>query len=122
MSEVWLRIAIIAGAVLVIVVVVAFMRPRRSGEIGGSTSGMAPGVYLFTSGTCADCVPAREQLLEKLGPGGFHEIEWEQDPDAFTRAGIDVVPCTVVVGLDGSATSFPGMPDPAFEWPRKLNP
>jgi hypothetical protein len=54
-----------------------------------------------------------------LGPSGFREIEWEHDPDSFARAGIDVVPSTLVVGVDGSATSFPGVPDEAVE---RLNP
>jgi hypothetical protein len=119
MSEVWLRIAIVAGAILVIALVVALMRRNPVRKTVGSTGDLTPGIYLFTSGTCADCGPARERLVEMLGPGGFREIEWEQDPDSFARAGIEMVPSTLVVGVDGSATSFPGIPDDAVE---RFNP
>jgi hypothetical protein len=119
MSELWLRIAIVFGAFLVIALVVALMRRNPVRKTVESPGDLTPGVYLFTSGTCSDCGPARERLASMLGPGGFREIEWEQDPDSFARAGIDVVPSTLVVGVDGSATSFTGMPDDAVE---RLNP
>jgi hypothetical protein len=111
--------AIVAGALLVIALIVALMRRNPARRVVGSSGDLTPGIYLFTSGTCADCVSARERLVEMLGPSGFREIEWEHDPDSFARAGIDVVPSTLVVGVDGSATSFPGVPDEAVE---RLNP
>jgi hypothetical protein len=49
--------------------------------------------------------------VEVLGKGGFAEIEWEETPDLFSRVGIDVVPCTVVVAADGTSTRYPGMVD-----------
>jgi hypothetical protein len=111
--------AIVFGALLVIALVVTLMRRNPVRTTVVSPGDLTPGVYLFTSGTCADCLPARERLVEMLGTGGFREIAWEQDPDSFARAGIDVVPSTLVVGVDGSATSFPGVPDEAVE---RLNP
>jgi hypothetical protein len=119
MSEVWLRIAIVAGAILVIALVVALARRNPVRKTVESSGDLTPGIYLFTSGTCADCLPARERLVDKLGPEGFRVIEWEQDPDTFAVAGIEVVPSTLVVGVDGSATSFPGVPDETVE---RLNP
>ena len=111
MSELWLRVGIVAGGCLAVALVVVLMRRYPAGRPLRSMGGLAPGIYLFTSSTCADCLPARERLREKLGPGGFKEIVWEQDPDSFDRAGIVVVPCTVVVGMDGLAKSYPGVPD-----------
>lgn len=114
MSDLWLRIAIVAGAVLIIALVVAIMRRNPVRRAIGSSGDLAPGIYLFTSATCADCTPSRERLVEQLGAGGFQEIEWEQDPESFARLGIDVVPTTLVVGMDGSASSYPGVPDEAL--------
>jgi hypothetical protein len=119
MSEVWLRLAIVIGAVAVSLLIVAMLR-RRPAVSGSADSGaLAPGVYLFTSSTCADCVQARERLEDRLGNDGYVEIGWEDDPGLFTHLGIDAVPCTVVVGADGSASFHPGMPDGAL---RGLNP
>lgn len=111
--------AIVVGAVLVIALAVALIRRNPVRRTVESSGDLTPGVYLFTSGTCADCLPARERLAEMLGTDGFREIEWEQDPDSFAHAGIEVVPSMLVVGADGSATSFPGVPDEAVE---RLNP
>jgi hypothetical protein len=114
MSEVWLRLGIVvAGALLVVLIVVILRRPgpRGAGEAGG----LDPGVYLFSSSTCADCDPARARLVEDLGPSGFVEIRWESEPDLFAELGIDAVPCTLVVSETGGATRFPGMPDRALE-------
>jgi hypothetical protein len=57
--------------------------------------------------------------VEGLGVSGFAEIEWEKDPDLFTQVGIELVPSTVVVTPDGTATSHPGIPDGLLE---RLNP
>jgi hypothetical protein len=99
---------------------VAFLaRRQRPGAVESDNGLLGPGVYLFTSSTCADCVAARQDLVDNLGGGAFTEIEWERDPEAFTRAGIDVVPTTVVVAEDGTATRFPGKPDSALS---RFNP
>jgi len=119
MNEVWLRLTIVIGAVGVSLLIVAMLR-RRPAVSGSRDSGvLAPGVYFFTSSTCADCVGARERLEDMLGSDGYIEIGWEGDPGLFTHLGIDAVPCTVVVGDDGSASLHPGMPDGAL---RGLNP
>lgn len=118
MSEIWLRVAILGMTLLGVAVVVLVMRRSRPVE-GRSISDLAPGIYLFTSSTCADCIGVREQLIDALGSRGFAEIEWEEDPEIFTRAGIDVVPCTVVVAEDGTSSRHPGMPGDLLE---RFNP
>ena len=119
MNEVWLRLAIVIGAVVVSLLIGAMLRRRPSVSDSRDGAALAPGVYLFTSSTCADCVGARERLEDMLGSGGYMEIGWEDDPGLFTHLAIDAVPCTVVVGDDGSASLHPGMPDGAL---RDLNP
>jgi hypothetical protein len=114
MSDVWVRVLVVVGAIGIVGLASVFLRRPWGRGPSILETDLVPGVYLFTSGTCADCEPARDVLLEKLGPDGFQEIEWERDPDVFTKVGVDVVPCTVVVTKDGSATSFPGMPDAAL--------
>ena len=119
MSEVWLRLAIVIGAVAVSLLIVAMLRRRPAPSDNPDGGPLPPGVYLFTSSTCADCVGARERLEDMLGRAGYIEIGWEDDPGLFTHLGIDAVPCTMVVGDDGSASLHPGMPDRAL---RGLNP
>jgi hypothetical protein len=119
MNEIWLRLAIVIGAVVVSLLIVAMLRRRPAVSDSRDGGALAPGVYLFTSSTCADCVGARERLEDVLGSDGYMEIGWEDDPGLFTHLGIDAVPCTVVVGDDGSASLHPGMPDGAL---RGLNP
>ena len=119
MSEVWLRLAIVVGAIALSLLIVVMTRRRRARSETSDGRGLDPGVYLFTSATCADCVEVRARLADMLGSVGYVEIRWEDEPDLFTRLGIDAVPCTVVVGGDGSASFHPGMPDRAL---RGLNP
>lgn len=119
MSEVWLRLVIVFGAVALSLLIILMTRrwPRRSEA--GDGRGLDPGIYLFTSATCSDCADARASLADILGDAGYVEIRWEEEPVLFTRLGIDGVPCTVVVGDDGLASLHPGMPDRAL---RGLNP
>jgi hypothetical protein len=119
MSEVWLRLGIVAGLLLISVVVIVWLRRRPAESVAVDEGGLGPGVYLFTSSTCADCAGARRRLQDALGASGFVEIEWEQEPGLFAGLGIDAVPCTVLVADDGSASKYPGMPDRALEG---LNP
>jgi hypothetical protein len=118
MNEVALRLAIVVGVVLLSAVIVVVMR-RRPVISAMDRGGLGPGVYLFTSSSCSDCAGARARLGEVLGSSAFIEISWEDDAGLFTQLGIDAVPCTVVVGDDGSALVYPGMPDRAL---RSLNP
>lgn len=118
MNEVGPRAAIVVGVVLLSLIIVVLMRRRPLvGALDGG--GLDPGVYLFTSSSCSDCAGARARLEEVLGISSFIEISWEDDPGIFTQLGIDAVPCTVVVGADGSASIQPGMPDHVL---RGLNP
>ncbi|HYJ25327.1 MAG TPA: hypothetical protein VE027_10005 [Acidimicrobiia bacterium] len=119
MNEVWLRLAIVIGAVAVSLMIVAMLRRRPSAMGSRDIGALRPGVYLFTSSTCSDCTGAQERLQTMLGNAGYIEVRWEDDPGLFTHLGIDAVPCTVVVGDDGSASLHPGMPDGAL---RGLNP
>lgn len=118
MSEIWLRLGMVVGGTLLAALVAVLMR-RPGARITTEAVGVAPGIYLFSSSTCADCVPARERLVDELGSAGFVEIRWESEPGLFAELGIDVVPCTVIVSEVGVATRFPGMPDRALE---RLNP
>ncbi|HEX2420177.1 MAG TPA: hypothetical protein VHL55_01140 [Acidimicrobiia bacterium] len=118
MNEVGLRLAIVVAVVLLSLIIVAVIRRRRVAPVL-DRGGFDPGVYLFTSSSCSDCAGARARLQEKLGNSAFIEISWEDDPKTFTQLGIDAVPCTVVVGDDGSASIHRGMPDGVL---RGLNP
>jgi hypothetical protein len=119
MSEVWLRLVIVVGAVAISLLIVFAIRrlPRRPAP--GDGRGLDPGIYLFTSATCADCEGAKARLADLLGSAGYVEIRWEDEPGLFTRLDIGAVPCTIVVSDDGSASVHPGMPDRAL---RGLNP
>jgi hypothetical protein len=115
MSEVWLRLAIVAAGTVVALVVALVLRRPAAYPVTTKAAGLAPGVYLFSSSTCVDCVAVRARLVDALGPTGFVEIDWEDDPGPFADLLIDAVPCTVIVSEDGMSTRFPGMPDRALE-------
>lgn len=115
MSEVWLRVAIVAGAVLVSLGLLVILRRRQSELASVGARGLSPGMYLFSSSSCVDCLAARGRLEDALGASGFVEILWEDEPVLFAELGIDVVPCTVVVSADGSAARYPGAPEKALE-------
>jgi hypothetical protein len=118
MSEIWLRLGILVGGVLLALLVVLMLR-RPARGIATDAIGLDPGVYLFSSITCADCAPARSRLADDLGPTGFVEIRWEDEPGLFAELGVEAVPCTVIVSDTGVAARFPGMPDRALD---RLNP
>jgi len=112
MDEVLARVGLILGAIAVAAAVTASIRwrerkvPRRIDD-----PGLAPGVYLFTSAACPDCVPARERLTEALGEAGFVEVAWEEQPEVFQRVGAAGVPSTLVVDDSGRGRLWPGQPD-----------
>ena len=115
MNEIWLRLAIVAGAVLLSVGLIVLLRRRQGEPTPVGAGGLSPGLYLFSSSSCLDCVTARGRLEETLGPSGFAEIHWEDEPELFAELGIDLVPCTVVVSADGTAARYPGAPEKALE-------
>ncbi len=115
MDEAWVRLSVVAGALVVASVAVALLRirARRRPETVES-AGMVSGIYLFTSSTCLDCAPARRSLQDALGADGFTEINWEEQPGTFHELGITAVPATLIVGEPGDATLYPGQPDEAL--------
>lgn len=120
MSEIWLRLVLVSGAVLVAVAVGSLLRAgRQDRPIVIDPGRLGPGVYLFSSRECLECEPSREQLVDALGADGFVEVRWEEEPEKFHEHGINSVPATIVVGDDGSATLIPGAPDAAV---RRFNP
>jgi len=120
MSEIWLRLAVVAGAVLVAVALGSVLRAmRRDRPMVIDPGDLRPGVYLFSSRECLDCEPSRDQLVDALGSDGFVEVKWEEEPERFREHGITGVPATIVVGDDGSGTLIPGAPGAAV---RRFNP
>lgn len=116
MDEVWLRLGLIGGALLVAAVATLVLRSRSSGrERNLAETGLEAGVYFFSSSACPDCSPTRRALADSLGEEGFVELSWENEPGVFHRLGVDAVPATLTVAGDGSATLWPGRPDRALE-------
>jgi hypothetical protein len=114
MDEIWSRLTLIAGALGVALLVALSLRSRASRSSRRfETTGLAGGVYLFTSSACLDCRPARDALAESLGDE-FVEIAWERDPVLFQQLDVSEVPATLLVEADGSGTLFPGQPDKAL--------
>lgn len=112
MSELTLRLVVVAGVLALVVAIVMFLRLRDrapSRPLGKVT--LDPGIYFFTSAACDDCHSARKQLLMALGPQGFVEYSWETDPGVFTTLSIDKVPCSVTVDEARRATLWIGQPD-----------
>lgn len=115
MDEAWVRLALIGGALVVAALATTIIRLRaRGGPRRLHETGLAPGVYLFTSSACPDCSSVRRALTEALGEGGFEERSWESEPGVFHRLGVDAVPATMIVGEDGSGTVWPGRADDAL--------
>ncbi|MDP9145813.1 MAG: hypothetical protein M3N43_14185, partial [Actinomycetota bacterium] len=95
MSEVWVRVVLILGALVGVLVVSVAMRGMNRGRpVVIAAAGLRPGVYLFSSATCLDCQSARAAIDAVAGPGGFVEINWEEQPGPFHDLGIEVVPST----------------------------
>ena len=116
MDEIWLRLGLIGGALLVAAVSTLVLRSRSSGKKRDlPDTGLEPGVYFFSSSACPDCSRSRRLLNESLGEEGFVEVSWEADPGVFHRLGVDAVPATLIVGAEGSGTLWPGKADRALE-------
>jgi len=114
MSEVWIRLALIGGAMGLALLATLAMRRRRQRPVGIDGAGLAPGVYLFSSSSCLECGPARSALREDLGADRLFEIRWEEEPETFRRLGVEGVPATLVVSDNGTATLFAGDPEQAL--------
>jgi len=115
MDDLWVRLGLIAGALIVAGLATVTMRLRAKGAPRKlSATGLGQGVYLFSSTACPDCKHARRVLEEALGRDGYREFRWEQDPVLFHDLGVDAVPATAIVAIDGSGVLWPGRPDKAL--------
>lgn len=115
MSEIWVRLAVVVGALALAFVIAMVVRGKtRRRPVVIDAAGLRPGVYLFSSATCLDCQPARAAMEAVMGPGGYTEIVWDEQQGPFHDLGIEAVPTTVIVAENGSATMFPGVPDSAL--------
>lgn len=111
MDETTLRLVLIGSSLAVALGVVGVLRSRGDRRVRRlRVASLDPGVYLFTSATCAECEPARRRMVELRGEGGYVELGWEGRPELFTELGVDQVPSTLVVGGDGRARLYPGVP------------
>ncbi len=93
---------VVVGLVIAFVAVTAWYFRRRDRlpmrKLGRVD--LDPGIYLFTSTQCLECVSAREFLSAQLGKDGFVEMSWENNKEQLDRYRIDAVPATLAV--DGS--------------------
>lgn len=115
MDEVWLRLALIGGALFIAAAATLVVRAnatRRPREL--ADTGLPPGVYYFSSSSCPDCTSVRTALEGALGESGFVELSWERDAVEFDRLGVDAVPATMVVSDDGSALIWQGRAERAL--------
>lgn len=115
MDEIWIRLSLIAGALLIAGMATMLLR-RRAGAHRRQipNTGLAVGIYLFSSSPCLTCRTAREKLKDRVGETGFEEFVWEQEPGLFSELGVDVVPAVLVVEENGSGKLYPGQPDRAL--------
>lgn len=126
---------VIAGALLVVAVVVAVMVERRRGvapptqprrwavptQLDRSDFAGADKPWLvavFTSATCDSC----ERVVPKVRVLGSEvvavdEVPWQSRKDLHERYAVEVVPLTVVAGGDGVVrASFVGEPSATDLW------
>lgn len=111
MDDVWARVALVAGALVVAGLVAVWQRWRTRLPVRDLVHvSLDEGVYFFSSESCPTCGRAREKLDAALGEEGYVEVAWEQDPAMYSTLGIDAVPAVLIVRHDGKATLYPGQP------------
>jgi hypothetical protein len=110
MSEPLTRLLIVFGVMLVATLVTWVVRLSARPGAGAVNVDLEPGVYLFSTLTCADCRPVHELLVKTLGVAGFSQIEWEDNRALFESLAIAVVPTTIVIGDDGKTQRVEGDP------------
>jgi hypothetical protein len=112
-SETAVRLLIV-GVVLVAILVAARRSAshRRARPRAVSRKDLLPGIYLFSSTTCETCREAR-RVLDRVYPGRYQEVRFDDDPAGFGGHEILRVPTVLVVTSGGNATSFEGVPRPA---------
>lgn len=98
-----LRILVVLVAILLVVLAVRLIgrwqRPSHP-SIDLGDFGPRPGVVLFTSTDCVNCVQARD-VVGSLGIQA-REVTWELEPAIFERLGVEAVPLTVVIDEAGN--------------------
>jgi len=115
MSELWVRIGLIAAAIAGVAVIALVQRRRAVGPVRAvETAGLAAGIYFFSSASCPTCRRAREKLDASIGDSGYDELVWEEQPGAFTDLGVDAVPAVMIVDHDGRGRLYPGQPERAL--------
>jgi len=115
MNDLWVRVALVAGALAVAAVISLIARRRASGKVRIiRASGLESGVYFFSASTCASCEQARAKLDSSVGIKGYTEFAWERDPETFSEYGVEQVPAVMVVDDAGRGRLFPGQPDRAL--------
>lgn len=112
MDEIWVRIGLIVGALAVAVAIALIQRRRAGGPVRRiEATGLAPGIYFFSSATCPTCARARGKLDSTLGEAAYSELAWEEDPGVFGDLGIEAVPAVMIVEEDGPGRLYPGQPE-----------
>jgi len=115
MSDLAFRVALVGLALLIAFAAVSIWRRRsRSPHRTLKKTGLEPGVYFFTSSSCADCGAVRKRLASRFGDDGFVEFSWESDRKVLERLDIGVVPSSLVVAGTGAGTLWAGAPDEMF--------
>ncbi len=112
MSEIWVRVAVAAGAAG-LGLVLAWLARRRAAARPRKVRmpGLGPGIVLFTSETCDSCTPARDAVVGRFGDDGVREVAWEHSPELFDRYAVARVPTVVRLDADGNGVAFEGVPD-----------
>jgi glutaredoxin len=112
MDEVWLRLLVVGAVAATALAWARLGRPTAAWRRRASAfPGLDPGVVLFTARSCSTCARARA-VLDGMETA-YREIEFETDPETFTRLGISKVPAIVEVGTDGKGWLASGVPT---EW------
>lgn len=115
MDEIWVRLGLVVGVLAVAGCVILIQRARARRPIRTvEVAGKAPGVYFFSSSTCATCEQARDKLDARLGTNGYTEYAWEDDPGPFGDFDVDAVPAVVILEEGGRGRLYPGQPDRAL--------
>jgi hypothetical protein len=110
MSDLAWRIIILGALALVVAVAVWRSTPRAKAKLSEvSRPDLGPGVYFFSSDTCAPCHDTRRVLHSAYGDAVI-EIRFDDDPSGFAQYGVSSVPTVFVLGSDGSGTRLEGVP------------
>jgi hypothetical protein len=109
MSDLTIRLVILAAVVLVVVVV--SLLARRLGApyhaaLDLSGLDLPTGLVMFTSTACENCKKALE--VAKATGAPLREITHEIEPGMFDKAGVAGVPLTIVIDANGTVVDQMG--------------